>query len=92
MSHTPGPWTFSQAHGNRYIKSADGKLSICDMDYYPWVDATDDDWRLIAAAPELLEALKSLADFSEPFISIVGEPEQLVQARAVIAKAEGGAK
>ena len=61
MSHTPGPWTVEQtptrlmihAHG-RYIADAAGTSStICDA------EQRQANAHLIAAAPELLEALRA---------------------------------
>jgi hypothetical protein len=52
--HTPGPW---KTNGDPYVSTADGKRSIafCDTRHGHEDRANA---RLIAAAPELLEALK----------------------------------
>jgi hypothetical protein len=63
--HTPGPWRYYVADGDRHIDSADLGFSMCDTDYYPWCRGNDADWRLIAAAPELLAALQSFIAASE---------------------------
>ncbi len=64
--------------------------------YYPWTPKNEADWILIAAAPELLAALKSVVDifgsnaphdFDVCEDSSCGCVRQL--ARAVIEKAEG---
>ena len=85
--HTPGPWQTDQAeHDAPYqdIRIHAGKGSICCV----WIDdAPLHDYnaeqranaRLIAAAPELLEALKDMG-------ARYGLTDQ---ARAAIAKAEG---
>lgn len=56
-THSPGPWELCYEMGNSVIKTADGESIMCDMTYYPWVPEEEEDWRLIAAAPELLAAL-----------------------------------
>jgi hypothetical protein len=72
--HTPGPWTVSGGT----IRNLHGHL-VADF------HSTDADARLIAAAPELLAALRSIAD-SDPdapeFIACA-----MAVARAAIAKA-----
>ncbi len=76
-THTPGPWT----EVGRYIET--DECTICEMFSARTREERDANQRLIAAAPELLEALK-LAQ------SIIGHPEdahsKLIS--AAIAKAE----
>lgn len=87
MAHTPGPW----------------RAEIRRTDCWPWwhintatvhgeiiVNTSEDDARLIAAAPELLSELKSLLSMWEEAIG--WEPNYMDMAdsaRKVIAKAEG---
>jgi hypothetical protein len=92
--HTPGPWQTDQAeHDAPYqdIRIHAGKGSICCV----WIDdAPLHDYnaeqranaRLIAAAPELLEALKRLMSETTTMQDAL---EAAQQARAAIAKAEG---
>lgn len=97
--HTPGPWTFTKNDdGVRRIKAPSHAGSLmCDERYYPWCPAEDADWRLIAAAPDLLAALRELVtlwDSPEPFtgadaLQAIGEATE--RARAAIAKAREGA-
>jgi hypothetical protein len=54
---TPGPWTFVVEGGDYKIKDAAGNTIMCDMDYYPWFTLNEADWHLIAAAPEMRNAL-----------------------------------
>ena len=54
--HTKGPWEFRK--DDCWTIFADGSSIMGDMQYYPWVPDNEADWRLIAAAPELLEALQ----------------------------------
>jgi hypothetical protein len=89
--HTPGPWTFNLTTG--VIRSISEEFPncrqpvICDLRRWPSGDTTYIDSanaRLIAAAPELLEALQHL---------MVAHGEQLdyafQQAQEAIAKATG---
>jgi len=89
--HTPGPWQTDQAeHDAPYqdIRIHAGKGSICCV----WIDdAPLHDYnaeqranaRLIAAAPELLEALRWTAR------ALHAEHPAAIKARAAIAKATG---
>lgn len=62
--HTPGPWKVAKPQRTY----RDGNLMYgivgpeCVIDYEDW-GFTEADARLIAAAPDLLEALKELADY-----------------------------
>jgi len=95
--HTPGPW--------RLIVGAEGYYSvvsecknlkdedriICDnTEYYP-KEATKENARLIAAAPELLEALKAIVYglCKEDEEGLIEHTEQITNARKAIAEAEG---
>lgn len=49
---------FVKEDGDRKIRDSNGATIMCDMQYYPWNDANDSYWRLWAAAPELLQAVK----------------------------------
>jgi Trm5-related predicted tRNA methylase len=77
MTHTPGPWRLVK---DDYIMSHKGLLigQICSE------DATDMDAnaRLIAAAPDLLAALKLAAD-------IIGADDRINPILDAISKAEG---
>ena len=84
--HTPGPWVFRQEDGVRTI-FADGKSMMGDAVYYPWCPENAADWRLIAAAPELLEALERL--MVECDLVSDNALEAYTKARAAIAKATG---
>jgi hypothetical protein len=93
--HTPGPWAWSDDDFDDSLKGPGGQDVLS-----AGVTATDDpyvrvglvDANLIAAAPELLDALKACAaqmedtvymDESDPFL------DAWKQAHAAIAKAEG---
>jgi len=88
MSHTPGPWESMLIHGDNHIirKGSFRKEGAGSVSYQCVVDCVDDidDARLIAAAPELLEALHSIVLNANPALF---SPGQLEQAREAIAKA-----
>jgi hypothetical protein len=90
-THTPAPWRVEgrKVHGantghiiSHGINShGDGPNGyVCDTD-----GTTDADARLIAAAPELLEALEYLLE------ACIANPDAKSKARAAIAKATGAA-
>ena|SRR5580765_6125700 len=96
MKHTPGPWgAYNLSKGNIAIETREGVRvanasgDTCDVEANA---------RLIAAAPELLAALKaaySALALIDDFGTATGENPDvqnaaLDQARAAIAKAEGG--
>lgn len=79
MSHTPGPWTAN----HNIVATTRGRLAI-DCGMSGATDAEDcANARLVAAAPELLAALKALVDVDEV---TAGTYEM---AESAIAKAEG---
>jgi hypothetical protein len=87
--HTPGPWKFHKQARTIAIFTASNADTVASVPISQIVDNTrrEADARLIAAAPELLEALKAalyLGDFRS-------EAAQLAWAKAldVIAKATG---
>jgi hypothetical protein len=90
MKHTPGPWT-QWADTNIIICLHSGSkrsenLRICEVATHTWQDQGRYNARLIASAPELLDALKAVQAFIEGKPDAV-EPFGMV--RAAIAKAEG---
>lgn len=97
--HTPGPWRLRAAAGSRSlwrIVNAAGRVIGTISRPFQGVDAADADARLIAAAPELLEALQAAYDalaISYPLHSCDMDKRGAIlgQARAAIAKAEGAA-
>jgi hypothetical protein len=87
-NHTPGPWSSNHLTSAPLkewsLKVKKGRRVIAEVpyqDYMTWTNA-----RLIAAAPDLLEALKAaVADWDTE----VSRGRWLDAARAAIAKAEG---
>lgn len=83
MSHTPGPW---HATNGRVVSLKAGR-TVADMRF----KNGDCDSLLVAAAPELLMALKGFVDAvrREPNISTLELINCLQPADAAIAQAEG---
>jgi hypothetical protein len=98
--HTPGPWIvrgeYSEEHGGMYsinqtVESADAGLPFVQL------DEINGNAALIAAAPEMLEALELLTGLSalgkaSKFSHELSENECIDKALAAITKAKGGAK
>lgn len=90
--HTPGPW-FIDGNVIRGDKQRNGSISIaCTLNIaYPygrWSGESEQaNARLIAAAPELLEALQDMVDY---YGTASASVEALHKARSAIAKATGG--
>ena len=103
--HTPGPWSFEDQESATFVRNSDG-LRIADTHSYsprlvrehenaPDAAVRLANARLIAAAPDLLEALNAL---HEAFLGVVinvpkARKEQfrlaVEKASAALAKAEG---
>ena len=87
MKHTPGPWHIGK--GLRIIGANSQRVAVCDDN-----EATPgmDNARLIAAAPDLLEALTMLYDsITDERADEVFRKEALDKAHAIRAKVEGTA-
>lgn len=56
--HTPGPWLLDMADGTGWICTNGGRSGFEPLAHLS--DVSDADARLIAAAPELLEALRAV--------------------------------
>jgi len=96
MAHTPGPWTIAPYHSlgaeqdiiapnGQRVCSVAGSKSF-DEDTNEWIEP---DAHLIAAAPELLAALKAMLPESwEPADYLNNRKRVMDLARAAIAKAE----
>ena len=95
--HTPGPWVMDDAQPGdlfRHVLHGNGDSFgyICRISTNGNANA-DADARLIAAAPELLEALQRLSAQCERLrMAWQLESDAERTARAVIAKATGGAE
>ncbi len=60
--YTPGPWRVSYERGTTQIRSADNDSLMCDETYYPWVPDNQNDWTIIAAAPDLRDRYAAALD------------------------------
>jgi len=87
MKHTPGPWVATHANGNDFIVKA-GDIEVvagCGCYGSPYMRGNPDaDARLIAAAPDLLEALQGVLRVADR------ATDEFDAARAAIAKATTG--
>lgn len=96
IAHTPGPWRWEHVSCYHNLVGADG-TTVCDdgsacSEYPPTIDVNGPNARLIAAAPEMLQALKAL--ISHPAVLAVLAPREslgslLALAEGAIRKAEG---
>ena len=82
--HTEGPWPMRESATHVTVTNARGDAVFHDDKRIPGVMA---DARLIAAAPDLLEALKDMTDLVQLMCPFDG-PQQR-KARAAIARATG---
>ena len=94
--HTSGPWTIIRESEDAIIRYSDGALASYIARIYngtlcPEHGTVDANARLIAAAPELLAALKTIANSEELKTGTFVCDFQTLQgvARAAIAKAKG---
>lgn len=60
MAHTPGPWKLVKGAACTSVRGLNGERVCDDESYYPQA-VDEDDMVLIAAAPEMLAALKASA-------------------------------
>jgi len=87
MSHTPGPWHYQSSAGDHdyLVYDEDNGKDIAIVRNFDVANA-----RLVAAAPELLEACETLANYVADLEGGNGRTFGIVtKARAAIAKAKG---
>jgi hypothetical protein len=96
--HAPGPWTIERYGGDSLVVHSDAETRVCFMATPGVLGSLSNikaNARLIAAAPEMLEALtllhNNLAEYQR--INHLGgyDNHDMRLARAAIAKATGGA-
>ena len=58
QNYTPGPWAFDSAHDQVIVESGFGNVAIAETYGEDW----EANARLIAAAPEMLEALQLVVE------------------------------
>lgn len=90
--HTPGPWEHigkGDIMGKEDNGYGLGYVHVCSVFHRTVRSRTNANARLIAAAPELLEALQWLVDLMpDPELDIdTVQREQVIKAKAAIAKA-----
>lgn len=82
-SHTPGPWVAVELPTAIAIKSHMG--NVANIQRGSMREQQQANARLIAAAPDLLEALKAFVNHGSCF-----DDDDMEKARAAIAKVQGG--
>lgn len=88
-AHTPGPWAVSGAGRHALVRGED--LTIVAVRHRLEGDVHEANACLIAAAPDLLEALEQLLDDLDALAPAKPCIEAIEQAQAAIAKARGEA-
>lgn len=95
-SHTPGPWKYVvDQRGDQSIQAPSSsplrsyETLMLDTDYYPFCPENEADWRLIAAAPDLLDALQEVLLWGTN-TNYEKADAAVAKARAAIAKAVDG--
>lgn len=83
--HTPGPWEI--ANGPRVYASGKSGPLLATISYLPKATGQEmANTRLVAAAPDLLQACQSLCGVFEGIDDV---PRYVIKARAAIARATG---
>lgn len=87
--HTPGPWRYAESRHEFYVSAGvgDDPIDTIAGDIYGEANA-----RLIAAAPELLEALKRLTFAAECRDNTSGDPIRLIQVKSELIAASDQAR
>lgn len=86
MTHTPAPWRLDVDNGIFRVKSGAVWVAFVESERPAF------DGHLIAAAPELLAALKELVRWWECDEHVDWYASEITAARAAIAKAKGESK
>ena len=102
MAHTPGPWNVTDnSWETSTVYDEDGRpVALCPIDercdeenQQTYERIKEANALLIAAAPDLLEALHRIMDYAHTGAAVrdidTSEQPEFVAARAAIAKAEG---
>ena len=100
-NHTPGPWIVEASSVSNSVKIVEDKFRGYEIgsvwshnpmssgaQYIPLADVAEANARLIAAAPEFLEALEALCKIQEDG-DVVSWADEWDKARSAIAKARG---
>jgi hypothetical protein len=95
MEHTPGPWEISRGAQNDPFSIEASACTVAHIKTTPRKWSPEANAHLIAAAPDLLEALEDLISAGAAVHHYLGQAtgkihaDALQKARAAIAKAEG---
>jgi hypothetical protein len=92
MPHTPGPWLYDHQDNQALITDTQGftVIELHALENSTAHSALADNARLIAAAPELLDALKGILYHFVPMQGTLKvEDDMIKQAHAAINKATG---
>jgi len=86
VTHTPGPWELVQERDYLNLQEKDTNLVIAQF-----MGASDEDARLIASAPDMLEMCKLFEESMNWMHGMDGYDTsyELLKVRAVLAKVEG---
>lgn len=96
IKHTPGPWHYGDEHVNRRefncFSIGNGACSVAQVAVYPAIsrDEAKANARLIAAAPDLLEACQTMLRLAEGLDLGESNSDEVEQLRDAITKAQGG--
>ena len=91
VQHTPGPFVLKRAAGRYVIETKAKRLDVALIAYRAKVAEEEANGRLLAAAPDLLEALDDLLHACAGYEPIQAWHE-MAAARAALAKARGEAQ
>lgn len=89
LTHTPGPWGVETKGSKHFVDGSDG-LTVCVVDRQGVrCNRAENEANavLIAAAPELLAACKTL--LADPYLSDSINSDRMAACRIAVAKAEG---
>ena len=102
QQHTPGPWRTTRSRNNHIVTTDDGSTArtiarVVLNDEVGGEMPVSANARLIAAAPELLEACKAAEAALVSLLEMVGRDAKfgqdvVLELREKIARAEGGAR
>lgn len=92
--HTPGPWSLDPNPATVWIVSSARTTHVAELPQHPSLDpeTTAANAHLIAAAPEMLKALRVAEVALMPDDHSEGDLEALQIVRAAIARAEGSSQ
>lgn len=89
MSNTPGPWVIEYKPRYRHYVHGPDHNAICKMSDSRETEETKANAHLISAAPDLLEALKTITEAFDATFDPNRRRQALEDAKQAILKAEG---